>query len=122
MFKIMRNVKKIIIGLLGAIFILIGLYYMIFEVEKNFIPYIYLGIGTWAAGIIYYVFFPKYEEVLSLILGIIILHSGVILLLVGDRFNLKILGFLVFTAGIVVVLNSGFSEYLKKKKEKKGII
>ena len=114
----MNNRKKIIIGLLGIIFILLGLYYKIFEPEKNFIPYIYLGIGTWAAGLIYYVFFPKYKELLSLILGIIILHSGVILLLVGNLSNPEILGFLVFTAGVVVVLNSGFSEYLKKRKEK----
>ncbi len=114
----MNNLRKFVIGLLGIIFILIGIYYKIFEPGKNFIPYIYLGIGTWSAGLIYYILFPKYKEVLSLILGIVILHSGVILLLVGNLSFPEILGFLVFTAGIVVVLNSGFSEYLQKRKEK----
>jgi hypothetical protein len=118
MFKIMKNLKKIIMVLLGIIFVLLGVYYKIFEPGKNFIPYIYLAIGTWSAGLIYYLFFPKYKEVLSLILGIIILHSGVILLLVGKLSYPEILGFLVFTAGIVVVLNSGISEYLKMRKEK----
>lgn len=111
------NGKKIILGLIGAVFILLGLYYRIYDPAKSDISYEYLGLGTWSAGLIYYTFFQKYKEVTMLVLGLLILHSGVVLLFQNTSHQ-KLLGLLVFTAGIVVVLNSGFSDYSKSKTKK----
>lgn len=108
----MNNRKIAILAALGAIFFAAALY-------SGNTSYEYLGIGTWLSGIIYYTFFREYKEVTSLILGLLILHAGVILLLVEKLTHPKLLGFLVFTAGIIVVLNSGFSDYLKRRKSKK---
>jgi hypothetical protein len=115
----MNRTKIIFLGIIGALFLLLGLYYRIYDPAKSDSSYEYLGIGTWSAGLIYYTLFRKYKEVTSLILGLLILHSGVILLLIEKPSNPKLLGFLVFTAGIVVVLNCGFSDYLKRRKAEK---
>lgn len=112
----MSRIKIVLLGLIGALFLLLGLYYRIYDPVKSDISYEYLGLGTWFAGLIYCTLFRKYKEVTSLILGLLILHSGVILLLIEKPSNQKLLGLLVFTAGIIVVLNSGFSDYIKKKK------
>ncbi|MCZ7382849.1 MAG: hypothetical protein O8C64_14925 [Candidatus Methanoperedens sp.] len=108
----MNNRKIAILAAIGAVFFAAGLY-------LGNSSYEYLGIGTWLSGIIYYTLFRDYKEVTSLILGLIILHTGVILLLAEKLTHPKLLGFLVFTAGIIVVLNSGFSDYLKRRKSKK---
>jgi hypothetical protein len=108
--------KKIILFVIGAVFFLAGLYYRLYDPVKSNIAYEYLGIGTWSAGLVYYVIFKKYREITSFLLGLLVLHAGVILLLAGKLSNQKLLGVLVFTAGIVVVLGSGFSDYLKKRK------
>ncbi len=113
------NRKKIILGPIGAGFLLLGLYHRLYDPAKSDISYEYLGAGTWFAGLLYYTLFQKYKEAMSLILGLIILHTGVILLLFEKLSHPKLLGFLVFTAGIVVVLNSGFSDYLKRRRAKK---
>jgi len=106
----MSSRRKILLAALGALFFFLGLYY------RN-ISYEYLGIGTWLAGIIFYAVFPKYKEIASLVLGLLILHAGVILLLIEKLSNPKLLGVLIFTSGIVVVLGSGFSDYIKKRKK-----
>lgn len=108
----MNNRKIVILVALGAVFFVAGLY-------LGNSSYEYLGIGTWLSGIIYYTLFRDYKEVTSLILGLLILHTGVILLLVEKLTHPKLLGFLVFTAGIIVVLGSGFSDYLKRRSSKK---
>ncbi len=111
----MSRLKLVFLGLLGAVFFLTGLYYRLYDPAKG-ISFEYLGIGTWLSGLIFYTLFPKYKEITSFILGLAILHSGVVLLLVEDLANIKLLGLLVFSAGILVVLNSGFSEHLKRRK------
>jgi hypothetical protein len=108
----MNNRKIVILAALGAVFFTAGLYF-------GNTSYEYLGIGTWLSGIVYYKLFRDYKEVTSLVLGLIILHTGVIMLLVEKLTHPKLLGFLVFTAGIIVVLNSGFSDYLKRRKQEK---
>jgi hypothetical protein len=110
--------KKSVLILLGAFFLILGLYYRIYDPDKSNVSYEYLGLGTWISGLAYYTLFRKYKEMASLITGLIILHTGVILLLTRVS-NPKVLGLLVFTAGIVVVLNSGFSDYMKKRSIKK---
>ena len=108
----MTKSKKIFIGILGAVFLLLGLY-------NHNVSYEYLGIGTWLAGLIYYTLYQVNREVVSFIIGLLILHAGVLLLLLEELSNPKLLGALVFTGGIIVVLGSGFSEYIKDRKGKK---
>jgi hypothetical protein len=112
------NKKKIVLLGLGALFLFLGLYYRIYDPAKG-VSYEYLGIGTWLAGVMFYAVFPKYKEVASLVLGLVILHAGVVLLLVEKLSNPKLLGLLIFASGIIVVLNCGFSDYLKRRKAKK---
>ena len=114
----MTKSKKIFIGLLGAVFLLIGLYYRFYDPARSSISYEYLGIGTWIAGIVYYTIYRVHQEVVSFILGLLILHAGVLMILVDELSNPKLLGALVFTGGIIVVLGSGFSEYMKNRKGK----
>lgn len=114
----MTKSKKIFIGLLGAAFLLIGLYYRFYDPAVNSISYEYLGIGTWIAGIVYYTLYDGHREIVSFILGLLILHAGVLLILVDELSNPKLLGALVFTGGIIIVLASGFSEYIKNRKGK----
>ncbi|HEY9245881.1 MAG TPA: hypothetical protein VIO11_03445 [Candidatus Methanoperedens sp.] len=106
----MTEIKMVFLGVLGALFMVSGL---------NFhnISYGYLGLGTWLAGLVYFTFFRNYKEIISIILGLLILHAGVILI-IGDTSHRQLLGLLVFTGGIIVVLNSGFSDYMKKRKNK----
>ena len=104
----MSRRKIVFLGLLGALFLLVGLYY-------NNLSFQYFGFGTLLAGLLYYTLFRNHKEIMSLILGLLILHSGV-LLLIERASNPKLLGLLIFTAGIMVVLNSGFSDYMKKRK------
>ncbi len=103
----MTRYRKVILGILGALLLLAGLYY------RN-TSYEYLGLGTWVAGLIYFTFFRKYKEIMSLVLGLLILHAGVVLTI---ALNQQLPGLLVFTGGIIVVLNSGFSDYMNKKKK-----
>ncbi len=108
----MNKPKLVFLGLLGAVFLLIG------SVKSN-ISYGYIGIGTWSAGIIYYTLLQKYKEITSFLLGLAVLHAGVILLLIDRLSNPKLLGAIVFTAGVVVVLSSGFSDYMRRRRAKK---
>ena len=117
--RIEMNRKKIIfIGLLGAVFFLAGIYLRIIDPEKNEISFEYLGIGTWIAGIVFFVIYPKFKEIVSFILGLLVLHAGVLLILKDQYSNPKLLGFLIFTSGVVIVLSSGLSDYLKNRKKK----
>ncbi len=104
--------KKLILGLIGTLFLLSGIYY-------GNISHIYIGTGTLVAGLIFYLVFPEYREAALIILGLIILHSGVILLLIKDLSHPELLGVMVFTAGVLIVLSSGFSDYLKLRKSRK---
>ncbi len=114
----MSNLKIVFLAVVGAVFLILGLYFRIFDPASSNISYEYLGIGTWIGGLFYYTLFQKYKEVMSLVLGLLVLHSGVILI-IQKASDQKLMGLLVFTAGIIVVLNSGFSEYMKNRRIKK---
>jgi len=119
MFDIEMSRKKIIfVGLLGAVFFFAGYYLSLTDPGKNDISFEYLGIGTWVAGIVFFTLHPKYKEIISFILGLLVLHAGVLLILKDEYSNLKILGSLVFTSGVVIVLSSGLSDYIKNRKKK----
>lgn len=104
------NKKIILLAVLGSIFLLSGIYY-------GNIAFVYLGAGTYLSGLIFFILFPRFKEITSIILGLLVLHSGVLLLLKENISNTKLLGFLIFTIGIVFVLNSGFSDYMKNRKK-----
>lgn len=114
----MSRKKMVFVGLLGAIFFFAGYYLSTTDPGKNDISFEYLGIGTWIAGIVFFVIYPKYKEIISFVLGLLVLHAGVLLILKDQYSNPKLLGFLVFTSGVVIVLSSGFSDYLKNRKKK----
>jgi len=107
----MDKKKTALLAILGSIFFVAGIYF-----DKT--SFIYLGVGTWSSGLIFYTFFPRHKEIMSLILGLLVLHTGVLLLLRETYQDMKLLGFLIFTAGIVIVLNSGISEYFERRKRK----
>ncbi|NJD76398.1 MAG: hypothetical protein FIB08_04785 [Candidatus Methanoperedens sp.] len=104
----MNKRKIVFLGFLGAVFLLIGFYY-------NNSSFQYFGFGTLFAGLLYYTLFRNHKEIMSLVLGLLILHSGV-LLIIERTSNPRLLGLLVFTTGVMVVLNSGFADYMKKRK------
>lgn len=100
----------IFLGILGLLFLTAGVF-----LEK--VPYEFIGIGTWAAGMVYFVF-KDHKEVVFFVSGLLILHSGIVLLLIDDLLRQELLGLLVFTLGVIVVLISGFSDYLKNRKKR----
>ncbi len=104
----------IILVLVGAFFLLLGLYFHIYDPVRSD-TYEYLGLGTLSGALLYSTIFSKYKEAASLVLGLFILHTGVVLLF-QNASNQKLIGLLVFTAGIIVALNSDFLDYLKRNK------
>jgi len=104
------NKKIALLIVLGSVFFFPGFY-------SGNIAFQYLGVGTWLAALIFFTFFPKFKEFTSIILGLLVLHTGVLLLLKENLSNTKLLGFMIFTIGIVFVLNSGFSDYMKNRKK-----
>lgn len=107
----MKEHKKVFLVILGAVFVIAGIIF-------NNIPFQYLGIGTLLSCLIFYSLYPKYKEITNMVLGLLILHAGVLLLLKEEYSNPKLLGFLIFTLGVVFVLNSGFSEYMKNRNKR----
>lgn len=112
------NKRIMFLGLLGSVFLSLGLYYRFFDPVHSDISYEYLGIGTWSAGIVYFTVYQKYREVVLFMMGLLVLHAGVLMLL-RDLTNPKLLGALVFTAGIIIVLSSGLSDIMNKRKSKR---
>ncbi len=106
------NKKILLLAILGAIFFLAGIYH------EN-IAFQYLGAGTWLSGLVFFTLFPRFKAVTSLILGLLVLHAGILILIKENISNTKLLGFMIFTIGIVFVLNSGFSDYMKNRKKLK---
>lgn len=116
--RINMNKKIVFTGLLGAVFLIAAVYFRITDPDISYISLEYFGFGTWIAGIVFFVLYPKYKEIISFLLGLLVLHAGVLLILKDQYSNPKLLGFLVFTSGIVIVLSSGFSDYMKNRKNK----
>jgi hypothetical protein len=117
--RIEMNRKKIIfVGLLGAVFLIAGFYFRITDPGRTDISFEYLGMGTWIGGFVFFVLYPKYKEIISFILGLLVLHAGVLLILKDQYSNPKLLGLLIFISGVIIVLSSGFSDYMKNRKNK----
>ena len=98
---------------LGAFFLLSGI--LISTKGGDGLSFIYFGTGTWIATLLYYSVMVKHPSVTAFILGLIILHTGVVLI-VKTNYPGEI-GLITFICGIMVLLNSGFSEYMKDRRE-----
>ena len=110
----MITLKKIYFLIaLGAFFLLSGI--LISTGSGDGLPFIYFGTGTWIATLIYYSVMIKHPQVTSFILGLIVLHTGVVLIVKTDYPGE--IGLITFICGIIVLLNSGFSEYIKDRRE-----
>ncbi len=116
--RIDMNKKMVFVGSLGAVFLIVGLYFRITHPGLSDIYFEYFGIGTWIGGIVFFVLYPKYKEIISFLLGLLVLHAGILLILKDQYSNPKLLGFLLFTSGVAIVLGSGFSDYMKNRKNK----
>ena len=99
----MTDRRLIFMAALGLITIVLGM-------VTGDLRHIYLGIGAWIAGALFYSFFTRNRELSALVLGIITLHTGIILVYDIDRSIQKpeVFGIITFIAGVVMVLNSGW--------------
>jgi len=80
--------------------------------------FIYFGVGTLTATVLYYGIVAGRPQISAFIVGLIILHTGVLLIMKGELLYPTEFGLITFVSGILVLLNSGFSEYMKGSKKK----
>ena len=112
-----KSKKMYYLAMLGAFFFLAGV--VISLDYANGRPFVYFGIGTWAATGLYYGIMARHPEITAFIIGLIILHTGVLLIFKGNLSYPEEFGLVTFVSGILVLLNSGFSVYMRKLKKKK---
>lgn len=113
----MKKTKKYFYLLvLGAFFILVGI--LISLDEGNGSSFIYFGIGTWAATVLYYGIMANHPQITAFIVGLIVLHIGVLLIVKDGLDYPSEFGLVTFISGILVLLNSGFSEYMRERKKR----
>ena len=113
----MKGFKKIhFLAILGGIFLLAGIAMNISS--KDGTSFIYFGVGTWFASAIFYGT-SKVRQVVVFLIGLIILHTGVLLIVKGELIYPMQFGFITFVSGIYVLLNSGFSDFMKERKNKR---
>ena len=101
--------------LLGAVFLLGGIVINIETGETS--PYIYFGVGTLFATALYYCIVEKRPQIGAFIIGLIVMHSGILLIIKGELNYPLEFGMVTFISGILVLLNSGFSEYMRDRKK-----
>ncbi|MDO9518418.1 MAG: hypothetical protein Q7J10_10285 [Methanosarcinaceae archaeon] len=112
----MKGLKKQhFLAILGGIFLLAGIAMNISG--KDGFPFIYFGAGTWLASAIFYGTVAV-RQVVAFLIGLVVLHTGVLLIIKGELTNPMEFGFIMFVCGIFILLNSGFSEYMKGRKNK----
>ncbi|MGP8322176.1 MAG: hypothetical protein ACT6FE_07655 [Methanosarcinaceae archaeon] len=112
----MKGLKKQhFMAILGGFFLLIGIAINISG--RDGITFIYFGIGTWFASAMFYGT-ASVCQIVAFLIGLIILHTGVLLIIKGELIYPMEFGFITFVCGIYVLLNSGFSEYMKNRKNK----
>lgn len=99
----MTDKRILFMAILGLITIVLGM-------ATDDLRHIYLGVGVWIAAALFYSFFARNRELSALVLGIITLHTGLVLVYDTDRSIMKpeLFGLITFIAGIVMVLNSGW--------------
>ena len=113
----MKGLKKQhFLAILGGIFLFAGIAMNMGGNDGS--SFIYFGIGTWFASAVYYGT-ATVRQVVAFIVGLIILHTGVLLIVKGELVYPMEFGFITFVCGIFVVLNSGFSDFMKERKNKR---
>ena len=111
-----KSKKMYYLTALGIAFLLAGIVNSLDSGEGN--EFIYLGVGTLAATVLYYGIMAANPQITSFIVGLIVLHIGVLLIFKGELTYPKEFGMVTFVAGILVLLNSGFSEFMRNRKKK----
>ena len=113
----MKGLKKIhFLAILGGIFLFAGI--AMNMGGKDGSSFIYFGIGTWFASAVYYGTLAV-RQITAFLVGLIVMHTGILLILKGEFIYPTEFGFITFVCGILVLLNSGFSEYMKERKNKR---
>ena len=113
----MKGLKKQhFLAILGGIFLFAGI--TVNTISKDGTPFIYFGVGTWLASAIFYGT-ATVRPVVAFLIGLVILHTGVLLIIKGELLYPMGFGFVTFVCGIYVLLNSGFSDYMKGRKNKR---
>ncbi|MCL7413260.1 MAG: hypothetical protein M8353_06545 [ANME-2 cluster archaeon] len=110
-----KSKKMYYLVLLGIVFLLGGIVMNIETGERS--PYIYFGVGTLAATGLYYGIVENRPQIAAFIIGLIVLHSGILLIIKGELTYPIEFGLVTFISGILVLLNSGFSEYMRDRKK-----
>jgi uncharacterized membrane protein YphA (DoxX/SURF4 family) len=110
-----KSKKMYYLILLGVVFLLGGIMVNIETGETS--PYLYFGIGTLVATALYYGIVEKRPQITAFIIGLIVMHSGILLIIKGELTYPIEFGLVTFISGILVLLNSGFSEYMRDRKK-----
>ncbi|NIA03178.1 MAG: hypothetical protein GWP12_01365 [Nitrospirae bacterium] len=112
-----KSKKMYYFAALGIIFLLAGVVISIDGGEGD--EYIYFGAGTLAATVLYYGIMAANPQIIAFIVGLVVLYTGVVLIVKGELIYPTQFGIIIFIAGILVLLNSGFSEFIRDRKKKK---
>jgi uncharacterized membrane protein len=108
--------KKNTLAALGIVFLFVGI--LMSMDGQNGSSFIYFGVGTLAATVLYYGIVAGRPQISAFIVGLVVLHTGVLLIVKGELVYTSEFGFITFVSGILVLLNSGFSEYMQDRKKK----
>lgn len=111
----MKGKKLYYLTALGVIFLLGGSIEYASGGDGH--QFIYFGIGTLVATTLYYSIMVNIPQIAAFIVGLIVLHTGVLLIVKGELDHPLVFGAVTFTCGILVLLNSGFSEFMKNRKK-----
>ena len=108
--------KKNTLAALGIVFMFIGILMSLDGRDGS--SFIYFGVGTLTATVLHYGIAAGRPQISAFIVGLIILHTGVLLIVKGELIYPSEFGFITFVSGILVLQNSGFSEYMRGRKKK----
>lgn len=108
--------KKNTLAALGTLLLLAGLLISLDGQDGS--QFIYLGVGTLTATALYYGIVADRPQISAFIVGLAVLHTGVLLIVKGELMYPSEFGLITFVSGILVLLNSGFSEYMRERKKK----
>jgi uncharacterized membrane protein len=108
--------KKNTLAALGIVFLFAGILMSLDGQDGS--SFIYFGVGTLTATLLYYGIVEGRPQISAFIVGLIILHTGVLLIVKGELIYPSEFGLITFVSGILVLLNSGFSEYMRDRKKK----
>ena len=110
-----KNKKNALVALSIA-FLFTGIIISLYGRDGS--KFIYFGVGTLTATVLYYGIVAGRPQMSAFIVGLIILHTGVLLIMKGELLYPTEFGLITFVSGILVLLNSGFSEYMQGRKKK----